>query len=451
MAKLERVFPSPSETFRFIDLFAGIGGFHHAMSSLGGECQLAVEIDREAQVVYASTFPDTPLVGDIRSITLDEDGNDHTLDEIAERVPDHDVLCAGFPCQPFSKSGFQEGVRDRTRGTLFFDIMTIVDAKQPKYLVLENVRNLAGPRHEDTWSTIVESIRNLGYRVADEPVVFSPHLLPPELGGAPQVRDRVFILAEKIDGGTEDDRIGEKLVEREAVGDWSPDRWDVETILDDDEGIDEIERYQLRPEEQGWIEAWQSFVQRIPSESLPGFPIWVDSFDVEARIPPGTPRWKKDFLIKNASFYVEHKPVIDEWLTQRWGPLQQAVAEFPPSRRKFEWQARSVQPKRADRDLTKLVLHLRPSGIRVKAATYLPALVAITQTSIVGSRMRRITPREAARLQGIPDDVFEKAGVTDKAAYKQLGNAVNVGAVAFVARELFESDHRIDVALHAAN
>ena len=115
------------------------------------------------------------------------------------------------------------------------------------------------------------------------------------------------------------------------------------------------------------------------------------------------------------------------------------VADFPASRRKFEWQARVAQPLRADRDLWKLTLHFRPSGIRVKPASYLPALVAITQTSIIGSRRRRITPVEAGRLQGIPDHVFTGAGVDDKTAYKQAGNGVNVGVVQFVAATLFDS------------
>ncbi|MGH9338696.1 MAG: DNA cytosine methyltransferase [Acidobacteriota bacterium] len=165
--------------------------------------------------------------------------------------------------------------------------------------------------------------------------------------------------------------------------------------------------------------------------------MWADAFVARPSIASSTPDWKANFLRKNAAFYREHAEVIREWRGRRFGPLRQSVADFPPSRRKFEWQAREAQPSRSGRSLWDLVIHLRPSGIRVRPPTYLPALVAITQTSIIGSRRRRITPREAARLQGINYEPFVAAEVDDAAIYRQMGNAVNVGAVQWVARALF--------------
>lgn len=436
-------------SFRFIDLFAGIGGFHHALEEMGGECVLAVELDEECREVYRASFPEMDpdaIQADIRALTRSNphpEGEELDVEAIRERVPEHDVLCAGFPCQPFSKSGYQEGVRDRTRGTLFFDVMSIVIARQPQFVILENVRNLAGPRHTDTWATIVESLHDAGYVVSSTPAVLSPHLLSPDEGGAPQVRDRVFILAYRAPTGLAvEDRDCDPLVTRSPSPGWHPDRWSIAELLDD--GVDE-ERYRLRPAEETWLAAWQAFVQTIPADVLPGFPIWVDAFEEEPHIPPGTPKWKQDFLRKNSDFYVAHREHVDPWLRRRWGPLKQHVADFPPSRRKFEWQARKAQPSAADRDLEGLVAHFRPSGIRVKAPSYLPALVAITQTSVLGPKVtgssvwRRLTPREAARLQGVPFDGFEASGVSDKAIYKQLGNAVNVGVVQYVAHALFDA------------
>jgi DNA (cytosine-5)-methyltransferase 1 len=441
--------------FRFVDLFAGIGGFHHALRSIGGECVAAVEKDQRCQAVYSAAFPDFPrdhLFGDITCITRSGPG-EASFRNIRGVIPEHDVLCAGFPCQPFSKSGSQLGIRDRIRGTLFHEIMMVVRARQPRYLILENVRNLAGPRHRDTWLTIVEAVRAAGYRTSDEPVVFSPHLLAPAEGGAPQIRDRAFILAERVDAGSWQDRIGSPLVKRAPTPGWDPGRWQIAEWLDSEDDVADSERYRLRPEELSWIEAWQSFCELIPSE-LPGFPIWADEFRDRALVPTGCPTWKRDFLLKNAALYRNNRRALDRWRGRRWGPLHQMITEFPRSRRKFEWQAREAQPLREQRDLSGLVLHLRPSGIRVKPPTYLPALVAITQTSVVGPRVsgggwRRITPREAAKLQGIPPDVFDAAGVDDATAYRQLGNAVNTGVVKYLAKVLFngiDTDLRLEFA-----
>ena len=424
--------------FTFVDLFAGVGGFHHALSAPGfdGRCELAVEIDSGCRDVYSEAFKETRLVSDIRSITRHRhaDGtiDDATEEQIRKIVPRHDVLCAGFPCQPFSKSGSQRGLRDKIRGTLFFDIMEIVRARMPRFLILENVPNLVGPRHRETWRLMIEAIRDAGYRVSETPVVISPHRLPPPLG-SPQVRDRVFFLAHR------DPLLASRdegpLAHKNSEAYWSPRTWRLdEGLLDTgDPGL----AYAIRPVERTWLNAWDAFVRGLPDDYLPGFPIWVQAWLEEVPAIDDAPRWKVDFHEKNAAFYKRHKPFLDQWLKEVWDDAGSTVLDFPLSRRKFEWQARRVHPTRDGRTIWDLLIHLRPSGIRVKPADYFPALVAINQTSIVGELRRRITPREAARLQGIPFDPFERAAASDADIYKQLGNAVNVGVVQYVASLLF--------------
>ena len=296
---------------------------------------LACELDAECRQVYRASFPNLPshrLIENIRAITrrdIDDENSARSRTEIGKLVPDHDVLCAGFPCQPFSKSGAQLGVQDRTRGTLFFDILEILRAKQPQYVILENVRNLAGPRHRETWATIIRSLRETGYRVSDEPVVLSPHLVPPEYGGAPQVRDRVFILGEFV-GAKALIEYPAPLLHRNYFPDWNPDRWRVSDLLLPDSAIPNVADYRVRPVERMWLDAWDTFVKMIPSDSLPGFPIWGDALVSRPKLTETMPDWERNFREKNAVFYREHRKTIDEWLEMTWGNEQQSVRDFPP-------------------------------------------------------------------------------------------------------------------------
>ena len=124
--------------FRFIDLFAGIGGFHQAMRYLGGECLMAAEINEECVKTYTLNF--TTIEKEIRRDVRKID---------PKSIASFDVLCAGFPCQPFSKAGQQQGFNDKTRGNLFYKIMDILDAHpEVKFVILENVRNLADKNEE---------------------------------------------------------------------------------------------------------------------------------------------------------------------------------------------------------------------------------------------------------------------------------------------------------------
>ena len=412
-------------SFRFVDLFAGIGGFHAALSAAGGECNFVSEIDQAAAEVYRLNWGDSLLTAPGRPLV---EGDIVPLTEEQMAVPPHDVLVGGFPCQPFSKSGFQLGMAE-ARGTLFWNICRILQQRKPRVVLLENVRNIAGPRHRHEWEVIIRSLRELGYRVSDQPTVFSPHLLPKEMGGTPQVRERVFILGTYVGKAKAMKQTDiAPAVPHEPVNGWDPMRWDLERdLLQDDTEIEHLDRYRLTPSEEYWIEVWEEFVQRMldqrDGERLPGFPIWADEFRVvREKDLVGLPGWKADFLRKNSRLYQEHRELITEWRNE-FGKFK----DLPPSRRKLEWQAQDAG------SLWETVMHFRPSGIRAKRPTYLPALVAITQTSIIGWRKRHITPREAARLQGLPD-WFTFGNQSDTLTYKQLGNGVAVGAAYHVFR-----------------
>lgn len=177
-------FPEPKKPkFKFIDLFAGIGGFRIAMQSLGGKCVFTSEWDEKAKQTYKANFGEVPF-GDI------------TKEETKKFIPDgFDVLCAGFPCQAFSIAGKRGGFED-TRGTLFFDVAEIIKRKKPKAIFLENVKGLLNHDRGKTLKTILNVLRNdLGYFVPE------PKILNAKDFGVPQNRERIFIVGFRRDLG----------------------------------------------------------------------------------------------------------------------------------------------------------------------------------------------------------------------------------------------------------
>ena len=210
-------------SFKFVDLFAGIGGFHAALGALGGECVYASEWDEDAARIYERNWNWKPE-GDITLAANDVD----------MKVPPHDVLVGGFPCQPFSKSGKQLGMEE-TRGTLFWNIAKIIKTHKPSIVLLENVRNIAGPRHIHEWQVIIQTLRDLGYRVSENPHVVSPHLIKREFGGRPQVRERVFIAATLIPKGIPNFKSNVDVPDLSPVMDgWDPQDWNLEKHLASD-------------------------------------------------------------------------------------------------------------------------------------------------------------------------------------------------------------------------
>lgn len=181
-------FPTPKNyTFKFIDLFAGIGGFRLALQNLGGKCIFTSEWDEYAKKTYRANFGETPF-GDI------------TKDYIKNYIPNNfDVLCAGFPCQPFSIAGVSKknalgrkhGFLDETQGTLFFDIATILKNTKPKAFFLENVKNLISHDKGKTFIIIKETLKELGYSIHFK-VMDGQHFVP-------QHRERILIVGFDID------------------------------------------------------------------------------------------------------------------------------------------------------------------------------------------------------------------------------------------------------------
>ena len=282
--------------YTFIDLFAGIGGFHQAMEQFGGKCVFACDIDPDCRKTYEVNYGIKPA-GDITQIHAGE-------------IPPHDILFAGFPCQSFSKAGKRLGFEDETKGTLFFDICRILEYHKPKYALLENVRNLATHDHGNTWRVIHDKLISLGYDLLPSPVIFSPHYI-----GIPQHRERVYIMCVRKDVGN----VKPFIFKKNKI-----EHCSIETILQDDNEINNISDYKISEETVGLIDLWNEFIQNIKVDKLPGFPIWSeylhDIHDNEDILQ--YPSWKQNFIRKNNELYLNNKEFIKTHIYINFAKIQ---------------------------------------------------------------------------------------------------------------------------------
>ena len=403
--------------FTFIDLFAGIGGFHAAMDPIGGECVFVSEIDSAASSIYSKNWlknSNISVAGDIKELTKNVNKN----------IPNHDVLTAGFPCQPFSKSGHQLGVNE-ARGTLFYNILQIVEEKKPKIILLENVRNLVGPKHYKDYLIIIKLLRKLGYAVSDEPTILSPHEIPTRFGGTPQHRDRVFIGAVKV-GETRAKELSDlgPLLPRQPFKKYGEIIWDINKTLNQYIGNSENKITKISREKINALKMWNEFLiiyRDFNNSNPPGLPLWSDYWDIRKniKIPKSVPDWKRQFILRNIEIYEENSKWINTWRKKH------DLSSHITSNRKFEWQGRNQE------DVYKCLIQFRPSGIRCKEPNYVPAFVALTQTPVLGWEKREVTVKEASLLQGFNRD-FSFYDQRDSLSLKQIGNAVHPASARLV-------------------
>ena len=414
---IKRVRPckkKPVETMKFIDLCCGIGGFHYALKNMGFECVLASDINKDCRENYEMNHGIKPE-GDLSLIPL-------------EKIPEFDVLCAGFPCQPFSKAGEQGGFSD-SRGNVFFEICKIVEKRSPKYMILENVKNLATHDKGNTWSVIRRQIDVLGYWTYDKPIILNTLFF-----GIPQSRERVVILCKRKD-------LGElKALPCISKKDCKPTS--LESIIES--GVVD-EKYWLSEKMKVVESVWGEFIEMCWDKGIkiPKFPIWTEWWDNENAQYSGEEEREsaiqfyqkyKNWIDKNREFYQKNKTHLSRWLVKaRDQELWKGAV------RKMEWQVKS-ETRVGIKDL---LWSPRGSGIRIKDVDYSPTLVAMaSMIPIYGPKSRHLTLRECARLQSFPEEYIYSR---DKTAYTQFGNAVNVKMIERSARFLINGEELLEL------
>lgn len=472
-----------AKPFKYVSLFSGIGGFEQALNKLGGTCVLASEIDKFANQAYEVLYGE-PTAGDITQID-------------AKDVPDHDLLVGGFPCQAFSVAGKRLGFDD-TRGTLFFEVARLAREKQPKAILLENVKGLVGHDRGKTLDSIVKTLNDIGYTVDFE-------VLNSKYFGVPQNRERIFIIAIRddlvthepwvIEGNTVVPKGKRRIAGYEGVKtfnfDW-PAQEEVTTRLRDILETEVDEKYYLDEDKTAKLVAQLNEGAGLGKDGELG--TLVNGVNISPTIDASYAKGLgPSDVAKNRNrrpMYTEPKMLrhVDikgldaikrEYSAEHVGPTlttmggghrEPKIAEQIPVQynRKdgigkeieqantlsaSDWrglnrnQNQNAILEEVRPVLTPDRIEKRQNGRRFKEdGEESFTLTAQDRHSIAEGvppkyRIRKLTPKECFRLQNFSDDAFDKlkkAGISDSQLYKMAGNAVTVSVVKAISERLLK-------------
>ena len=411
---------------KFVDVFAGLGGFHLGLANSGSfECVFASELDEELRTLYKKNF------------NMDVHGDITNVDE--KVIPKHDILCAGFPCQPFSLAGRKKGTKCPESGKLIDEVLRIADYHRPEFLLLENVPNILTISDGAFWRYIKKSFEILGYKL-----IF--RVISPEDIGIPQNRKRIFIL------GSRQHKLLDQFMWPEVN---SINKLSINDILEPQRNHRKLEQ-----KKSAQLTHWQHLLTCCSLRYLHSVSIVAPEFGADYPV---------DFREKNLSemrryhgsygvsleycesreelyrllpSYARKSDRVPEWLLQSVKYSRELYennrAFLTDWSRGFDksnnsWQILEWRGYADVFDLSKHILQFRPSGIRVMKKERAPSLVAMTPTQIpiIGSDMRYMAKYEAARLQHLHK--LQYMPDNDRKAFEAFGNAVNAKIVEMIA------------------
>ncbi|AUM62777.1 DNA (cytosine-5-)-methyltransferase [Spiroplasma monobiae] len=383
---------------KYVNLFSGIGAYNQAMKKFDGECVWSCEKNSYSLETYKVNF-NLNASKDIRNISVKE-------------IPDHEVLLCSLPEKAFAKAE-QRSWYEFSDTDLVFEMTKVIESKNPKYVLFENIKNLGTNEKGKTWKKLKEIFKRLGYVTTKKPILLSPHQF-----GIPHFKTRSFVTAIKKEF------INEDYLELNFRGKVKKSSNNIETIFNKKDKFDS-NIYEITPTEKRILDAWNEFRKNVKVENL-DFPIWTDHFKTANRIVDQMSEWMQSVVNKNKELYINNVKFIDSWLQKNYDVLR-----AKSSYRKLDWKDES-----GIKDIYGGLIQIKASGIKIQEPTVVQSISSISEVPIYGPEKRRLTLRECARLLSLPEEFEINKNI--KQAYKQFNQTVNVTVVEKILEKLFE-------------